>query len=308
MRVCAIDIGSNSVRCLVADIGEQGLITPVERALRITRLGEGMGRRAAIIPAAARRTLAVVGEYVALGKRLGSDRFALFGTAALREASNASSFTAAIRERTGQEIKILSGDEEALLAFRGAASSLSHDPGGVLVIDIGGGSTEFISRAGDGPTVHASIPLGCVRLTEHFLRADPPEARELAALAEQIRSALPGEAAKFKGPAPALIGAGGTITTAATLTLGLTGYDPERLHGCPLSRRQVGALIVQLAPMTLAERKRVPGLEEQRADIIVAGLVILREIMDFLRRDSLTVSDQGILHGAVLESIDRRCT
>jgi len=301
MRICAIDVGSNSVRCLIADIGKEGRITPVDQALRITRLGEGMGRRAEITTEAARRTLDAVEEFVALGKRLGSDRFTLFGTAALREASNADSFIAELRERTGHEIKILSGDEEALLAFRGAASSLPHNLCSVLVIDIGGGSTEFIRRSAHGSTIHTSVPLGCVRLTERFIQSDPPSARELAGLSEYVSKLLSKEMTAPPEQQRQLIGAGGTITTAATLSLGLTGYDPQRIHGSLLSREEVGALIERLARMRLADRKLVPGLEEQRADIIVGGLVILRDIMDFFRCGSLTVSDHGILHGAILE-------
>ncbi|MCX6354418.1 MAG: Ppx/GppA phosphatase family protein [Candidatus Aureabacteria bacterium] len=301
MRVCAIDVGSNSVRCLIADIGKEGRITPVDRALRITRLGEGMGRRAEIIPEAARRTLGAVEECVARGTRLGSDRFTLFGTAALREASNASSFIAVLSERTGQEIKILSGDEEALLAFRGATSSLSRNLGNVLVIDIGGGSTEFIRRPAHGSTIHTSLPLGCVRLTERFIQSDPPSERELAGLSGYAATLFSRELRTPPEQQLQLIGAGGTITTAATLSLGLTCYDPERIHGSLLSRQEVVALTDRLARMRLAERKLVPGIEEERADIIVGGLVILREIMDFFRCGSLTVSDHGILHGAILE-------
>ena len=307
MRVCAMDIGSNSVRCLIADVARGGRISPVERGLEITRLGEGIGTNRTISPEAAERTAAAVERYIALGRRARAERFLLFGTAILREAENARSFTDRVRGKTGQEIRILSGEEEAALAYRGVTRALSPPPTDALVIDIGGGSVEFIIPSEKGNPSFRSIPLGCVRMTERFLHADHPGADELASLREYVARTLEREMPKGDAPPSRLFGAGGTITAAAALTLGLARYEPEKIHGCAVSLAQVAGLIAKLSAMPLDARRKVPGVEKKRADIIVAGLIVLRGIMEFYRLNKITVSDEGILHGAILESFDRRC-
>lgn len=302
MRVCAIDIGSNSVRCLVADVAPGGNISPVERSLEITRLGEGMGKKQTIAPEAAERTSAAVARYVELGRRARAESFLLFGTAILREADNAQSFIDEVRGKTGYEIRILSGEEEAELVYRGVTRSVSPTPSDALVIDIGGGSVEVITRSADGALALKSIPIGCVRMTEWYLRADPPKADELASLREHVARMLVKEVPIGAAPPARIFGAGGTITTAATLVLGLAHYDPAKIHGCMISLAQITGLTAKLSAMPLEARRKVPGLEKKRADIIVAGLVALRRIMEFYGLNKITVSDEGILHGAILEA------
>ena len=301
MRVCAIDIGSNSVRCLIADVARGGRISPVERGLEITRLGGGMGRSPLISPDAAERTAAAVERYVGLGRRARAERFLLFGTAILREAENAQSFIDRVKERTGQGVRILSGIEEAALAYRGVTRTIPPLPKNALVIDIGGGSVEFIIPSAKGEPVFRSAALGCVRMTELFLTSDPPPESERRSLRECIARTLDREMPKGDAPTARLIGAGGTITTAAALTLGLARYEPEKIHGCVVSLAQVAGLIAKLSGMPLDARRKMPGLEEKRADIIVAGLIVLRGIMEFYEFREITVSDEGILHGAVME-------
>jgi exopolyphosphatase/guanosine-5'-triphosphate,3'-diphosphate pyrophosphatase len=303
MRICAIDIGSNSVRCLVADAEGPERLIPVARALEITRLGEGMGNQNALTAAAQERTIAAVEGFLAAAKHARADRFILLGTWALREASNAGAFVTALERRTGHTPRILSGEEEAALVYRGVTRTLLSAGSSALVIDIGGGSVELIAIAGGKAPALKSLPLGCVRMTERFLRSDPPLPGERDSLRSSAAQAL-SQAMTPPPPSPgALIGAGGTITTAAAILQGLTRYEPQRIHGSRLSREAVIALIESLARLPLAERERVPGLEEKRADIIVAGLIILQAIMEFYGAQELTVSDEGILHGAVMESI-----
>jgi len=302
MRICAIDVGSNSVRCLVADSIDGGRAT-VKQALRITRLGEGMGKRNEISEEAAGRTLAAIEEFASLGGGLGTERYIIFGTAMLREASNAGSFAKRVKETTGLDLRILSGEEEAALAFDGAMSSLPHDPHTTLVLDIGGGSLELMGRASTGSLTVKSLPLGCVRLTERFIASDPPSPAELLSLRDFVSLTLEREAAGFGSRYKTLLGTGGTVTTAASLSLGLARYEPARVHGTSLKADVIDEQIQRLTAIPLAKRRRLPSLEEKRADIIIAGLVTLREVLGFLRFDELTVSDEGVLRGVVLESL-----
>ncbi|MCX6356574.1 MAG: Ppx/GppA phosphatase family protein [Candidatus Aureabacteria bacterium] len=301
MRACAIDIGTNSVRLLVAEIASCCRLTPLATALRITRLGQGIGRRRMISPEAAERTLAAVAEFLETARRHNAERCILFGTAAIREAENGGVFTASVRARTGHAVRILSGEEEAILAYRGATRGLVPHGADAVVIDIGGGSAEISLQQSPGKLVAKSVPIGCVRLTEQFCHADPPDTGELDELKKHISGMLARDIAGFAGRGAALIGAGGTVTTAAAIALGMIPYDPARVHGSTLARLTVSSLAARLAAMPLSQRKLVPGLEPERADVIVAGLLILDLIMDFLSAGKLTVSDEGVLHGALLE-------
>jgi exopolyphosphatase/guanosine-5'-triphosphate,3'-diphosphate pyrophosphatase len=302
MRVSAIDIGTNSVRLLVADIPPDAGLSIVDRGLEITRLGEGMAGRGGIVDAAADRTLAAVKRFTAIARTARAETILLFGTCALREAANGGSFTRRVKEATGLGVRVLSGEEEAGLAWRGITRTLSRPLDGTAAIDIGGGSVEITAAPGGGTPVSASIGIGCVRMTERFLLHDPPGTRELDALrAFASRSLASGISPSVPRPASRLVGAGGTITAAAAIDLGLHRYDPDRVHGALLPAAGVRALAVRLAAMPLAERKSVPGIEEKRADIIVAGLVVLEAVMGFFDAAEITVSDEGILHGALLE-------
>ncbi|MEI6632548.1 MAG: hypothetical protein WCP22_01885 [Chlamydiota bacterium] len=302
MRISAIDIGTNSVRLLVADVSSGGELAPLDRGLEITRLGEGMAGRGTIGDAAADRTLAAVERFAALARKARAETILLFGTCALREAANGGSFARRVKEATGLDVRVLSGEEEAGLAWRGITRTLSRPLDGTAAIDIGGGSVEITAAPGGGTPAPASIDLGCVRMTEQFLLHDPPGTQELDALRAFASRALAAEVSpSVPRPAARLVGAGGTITAAAAIDLGLRRYDPEKVHGALLSSVRVSALAARLAAMPLAGRKSVPGLEEKRADIIVAGLVVLEAVMDYFSARTLTVSDEGILHGALLE-------
>lgn len=302
IRISAIDIGTNSVRLLVADATAGGALAAVERGLEITRLGEGLTAGGGIAPAAAARTLDAVRRFAARARRAGAEAVLPFGTCALREAPNAREFIRRAAEATGLDIRILSGGEEARLAWRGMTRALPRPLGRIVAVDIGGGSVEVVAGRGGGAPVSGSVRLGCVRMTERFVSRDPPGRDELDALGSfasaELSSALP---PSIPRPADTLVGAGGTITTAAAVELGLRRYDPERVHGAVLAADRVRAVAARLAAMSLAERKAIPGIEEKRADIIVAGLVVLEALIGFFSVPAVTVSDEGILHGAILE-------
>ncbi len=303
IRISAIDIGTNSVRLLVADATAGGAIAAVERDLEITRLGEGMTAGGGIAPAAVARTLDAVRRFAARARRAGAEAVLPFGTCALREAPNAREFIRRAAEATGLEIRILTGAEEARLAWRGMTRALPRPPlGRIVAVDIGGGSVEVVAGRGGAAPVFGSVRLGCVRMTERFISRDPPGRDELDALGSfasaELSSALP---PSIPRPADTLVVAGGTITTAAAVELGLRRYEPERVHGAVLAAHRVRAVAARLAAMSLAERKTVPGIEEKRADIIVAGLVVLEALIGFFSVPAVTVSDEGILHGAILE-------
>jgi exopolyphosphatase/guanosine-5'-triphosphate,3'-diphosphate pyrophosphatase len=218
----------------------------------------------------------------------------------MRSAKNAVSFIDTVRQSTGHKIRILTGEEEALWTYLGVASSPEFPKSRQqLIIDIGGGSTEIITAGKKGKPAFKSLPLGCVRLTERFIHSDPPTDSETGGIAQTINRILKEKAAGAISSADNIIGAGGTITTAAAITLAMGQYDPDKIHGCRLSLSEITEITNRLASLSLEQRKRVRGLEEKRADIIVAGLLILEAIMKFYGQDKITVSDRGILVGAI---------
>lgn len=305
-RVAAVDMGTNSTRLLVADVAADGTLTEVDRLLRITRLGEDVDRGGVLVPAAMERVFAVLDEFHGVAAGHGAARVLATATSAVRDASNGRAFLAEIEHRTGFATRLLSGDEEALLTFRGITSTRPI-AGDTLIVDIGGGSTELIAGSPSGVGFHVSTQMGCVRLTERWLAAtDPPTAEELERCAADVRAilaaAVPDEVRRGPaGEAPrAAIGVAGTVTTVAALDLGLTEYDPERIHGHSITSTATRRERERLAGLALEERRRVPGIEPQRAPVIVAGAVILDEILDWFGLDAIEASERDILHGAVL--------
>lgn len=292
IRVAAVDLGTNSTRLLVADVaGER--VEEVERRLRITRLGEGVDARRRLLPEAIARVRDCLAEFRREIERLGAERTLAFATSAVRDADNGEAFLREVESSYGFVTRLLSGDEEAQLTFRGIAAGRKIDEE-TLVVDIGGGSTELILGADARVDFHTSLALGCVRMTERFLGSDPPSTEELGACAAATRAVLPPLEARHA------IGVAGTVTTLAALDLGLSEYDPERIHGHFLGAAAVGEQLARLASLPLAERRQVPGLEPERAPVIVAGAVILREVLAAYGLDGLEVSERDILHGAAL--------
>lgn len=296
-RVAAIDLGTNSTRLLVADV-EDGRLEEVVRRLTITRLGEGVDEQRRLLPAPIARVRNCLDEYRRELEELGAERTLVVATSAVRDAENGEAFLGEIERRYGWTTRLLDGGEEAALTLRGVASGRDGLADGTLVVDIGGGSTELVLAADEGTPSSASLDVGCVRLTERFLRADPPSRAELDAAAAYVRSLLPELRPR------AAIGVAGTVTTVATLDQGLERYDPQRTHGYRIGREAVARELRRLASRTLEERLRVPGIEPGRAPVIVGGLVVLREVLDAYGLPEIEVSERDILHGAALAAAE----
>jgi exopolyphosphatase/guanosine-5'-triphosphate,3'-diphosphate pyrophosphatase len=287
MRVGVVDLGTNSTRLLVADVHD-GHVDEVARELTITRLGEGVDERRKLLPVALARVRNVLTDYRREVEQLGAERVLAIATSAVRDADNGEAFLGEIEWSYGFATRLLSGEEEAELTRRGVANGRAVGDE-TLVLDVGGGSTELITAS-----ERLSLDLGCVRLTERHLHSDPPTRQELDAAARAVREALPDWHPQD------MIGVAGTVTTLAALELG--EYDPERIHGYRISRESVDRQLERVASLPLAERRELPGLEPERAPVIVAGAVIVREVLDRYGLEDLEASERDLLHGAALEA------
>ncbi|MDH4346701.1 MAG: Ppx/GppA family phosphatase [Thermoleophilia bacterium] len=296
MRVAAIDLGTNSTRLLVADV-EKGRVTELVRRTVVTRLGDGVDERPLLRPDAIARVRSVLVDYRREAEALGAERALATATSAVRDAENGEAFLGEVQRSFGLETLLLSGDDEAELTLRGVTSDRALEPR-TLVVDIGGGSTELVLGGPDGVDSSTSLQLGCVRMEERFLGSDPPTDDELASLAAHVRSQLPD-----LSPARA-IGVAGTVTTLAALDLGVTEHDVDLIHRHVVPRGSVERSFRGLAAVPLAERERVPGLEPSRARVIVAGIAVLREILDAYSLDAVEASERDILHGAAIAAAE----
>jgi exopolyphosphatase/guanosine-5'-triphosphate,3'-diphosphate pyrophosphatase len=290
VRAAVVDIGTNSTRLLIADIDRAGELTEVVRRSLVTRLGDGLETGGRLRPAARERVLGVVEGYAGEIAEAGAERALAVMTSAVRDAADGRDFAAALSDRTALEGRILTGDEEAGLTFAGATATRSAE--GLLVVDIGGGSTELVAAG-----FHASLQVGVVRHGERHLRDDPPTPGQLAALAADVRTAL--EAARVPADLPVgeLVAVAGTATTCAAIDLALDVYDTARIEGHRLHRSTLEALRDRLAAMPLAERRTVSGLHPDRAPVIVPGILILLEVLAHFGLDAVAASDRDILHG-----------
>lgn len=295
MPVAAVDCGTNSTRLLVSQQG-----ATLERLMRITRLGQGIDATGVLAPEAIDRTLAVLREYRSVMDGYGVDRVRLVATSAAREAANRDDLFRPAAEVIGAAPELLSGADEARLSFMGATAELRL-PGPLLVVDIGGGSTELAVGSGGGmePDGVLSIDIGCVRLTEKFLSSDPPAPEELSQAISVVRDYLDDVARELplSRDAKQLVGLAGTVTTVAAVEMGLARYDRQRVHHFRLSREAAEDVFRTLATESRAERLHNPGLEEARADVIVGGAVILVGVMRFFDFDECLVSEADILDG-----------
>jgi len=292
----AIDCGTNSTRLLVHD----GTRT-VERLMRITRLGQGVDATGQLAPEAIERTLGVLREYRSVIDRLGVTKTRMTATSAARDAANRDAFFAGARDIVGVEAELLSGDEEGRLSFMGATADLSPADGPFLVVDIGGGSTEFSYGVTDCEYAR-SVDIGCVRLTEKYISHDPPRPEELLACLSLVETYVDDVAREFPGMADAacFVGLAGTVSTTAAIEQGLAEYDRDRIHHFELTRPAVEDVFRTLATENRAERLGNPGLEVGRADVIVGGLCVLVQIMRQLDFDRCLVSERDILDGLVM--------
>ena len=295
MRVAAIDCGTNSIRLLIADVSG-GRLTDVARRLELVRLGEGVDRTGRLAPEAIERTRLALLGYAAEIAELGIERVRMVATSASRDASNAGDFRGMVRSVLGVDPEVISGDEEARLSFAGAVNGLTAT-GPYLMVDIGGGSTEFVTGTS---TVDAAISMdiGCVRMTERHLRSDPPAAGEIAAAEKDIAAAVDTALAAVPGrDARTFVGLAGSVTTVAALALDLPEYDASRIHHARIALADVRRVTGDLLAATVAERRKLPVMHPGRADVIGAGALILRIIMERSGMDSVVASEHDILDG-----------
>jgi len=302
-RVAAVDIGTNSTRLLVADV-EDGQIADVERDTRITRLGEGVDQRHRLLPVPIARVRNVLSDYRRRAEELGAERTLAIATSAIRDAENGEAFLGEIEWSYGFTTRLLSGHDEALLMFRGVTSERAVQPGTVIV-DVGGGSTELVAGEPDGVRWHDSLDVGSVRLTERFLHADPPTRDELDGCARAVKTLLSERVPdEVREQTTAAIGVAGTITSLAALALGLDEYERDLVHGSKLGADALAEQLDRLASVPVAERRRLRPLDPDRAPVIVAGAVIVRETLSFFGLDTLEISERDILDGAALAAAE----
>jgi exopolyphosphatase / guanosine-5'-triphosphate,3'-diphosphate pyrophosphatase len=298
MRIGALDVGTNTVLMLVAESTPDGNLRGVLDLSRITRLGKGVDRNHRLDPEAARRTLDAIAEFADQARAAGAEKIVTAATAALRDASDGDDFIRQVRERAGVELEIISGEAEAWLSYLAVLRGLKLDPARkLLIIDIGGGSTEFISANPGAKLQMASLQIGSVRLTERIIHHDPPTAREAADLRLAIDQAL--DSLAFELRPEELVGIAGTVTTVCAVSLGMETYDADRVHGHRLSREEVERVLKLFGSMPLEERRKLKGLPSERADVIFAGTAILERVMSKTGVQSVLVSDQGVRWGLV---------
>lgn len=301
-RVAAIDIGTNTVLMLVAE-RRGGRLSAVEEHARITRLGLGVDRTRRLDQAAIDRTFGVLEDYASRAKALGASAIAAVATSAVRDAENGPGFRARAEEILGGEVAVASGDREAILTFRGALGGLpiAGDRDSVAVIDVGGGSTEIVIGAGDTIAWAHSYDVGSVRLTERHVPSDPPTTEALAAIRADARATFAAPPPDLPHRLDAVVAIAGTATTYAAIELGLVDYAAAPPHGHVLGLAALERLIGELAAVPLEARRRRAGLEPKRADVIVAGGLVLAEAARALRADRLLISDRGVRWGLAEE-------
>ncbi|RKR90234.1 Ppx/GppA phosphatase [Micromonospora pisi] len=314
-RVAAIDCGTNSIRLLVADVpdlaaGPSASLVDVARRMEIVRLGQGVDRTGRLAPEAIERTRVALAGYAAEIAELGAERVRMCATSASRDASNADEFRAMVRETLGVAPEVVTGEEEARLSFTGAVRGLAADARSpYLVVDIGGGSTEFVvgdrtsgSATGDSSGIRVdaaiSVDIGCVRMTERHLHDDPPTAAQVAAAETDIAAAVDRALGAVPGrEAATLVGLAGSVTTVVAIALGLESYQPDRIHHARVSYDEVAKVTEDLLSRSSARRMEYPVMHPGRADVIAAGALVLRVIMERAGMSSVVASEHDILDG-----------
>jgi exopolyphosphatase / guanosine-5'-triphosphate,3'-diphosphate pyrophosphatase len=301
-RVAAIDCGTNSLRLLIADVSvSDGSLTDVTRCMEIIRLGQGVDQTGRLAPQALDRMSAALGGYAQLISRSQVSAVRMVATSATRDAENSAEFVRRVKEILGTAPEVLTGDAEARLSFDGATGELagSADRGPYLVADIGGGSTEFVLGFPGEPAPRAiSVNIGCVRMTERHLRADPPTAAQIAAATADIDAALDEAAAVVPvSEAGTFVGLAGSVTTVAAIAMDLTGYDAARIHHARISAVDVHAITGRLLGQTRDARAAIPAMHPGRVDVIGAGALVLDRIMTRFGFGEVLVSEHDILDG-----------
>ena len=303
-RSAFIDVGTNTILCLIADIRETGRFRVLDDLAEIARLGENVDQAGLIGAAGEARAIEILSRYRDRCCDLGVEEIIAVGTSALRDAKNSDDVRGRIRDATGIDIRVISGTEEARYSFLAVQRGLSLLGQELLVIDIGGGSTEFILGDETGVSRAVSIDVGSVRSTERFLRSDPVRADEVAAMSAAVDAHLGRIDNEFVTRAgnPALVGIAGTFTTLAAIEKKLVRYSHGQVHGSGLSLAEVKRQIAMLQERSIAERKQIVGLEPKRADVIFAGAYLIEKIMELFGARQVIVSDQGVRYGLLHEA------
>jgi exopolyphosphatase/guanosine-5'-triphosphate,3'-diphosphate pyrophosphatase len=295
MPFATIDIGTNAVLLLVGEKSADGKIKSIHEEAELTRLGQGLGSSSVLHPDGMQRTLDVLKSYAATCKKYGASPVVAVGTSAFRRASNALEFVDRVRRETGIRIQVISGDEEAALSYDAARAEFGDK---IIVVDIGGGSTELIWKS-SGVIRTQSLLLGAVTLQENYGHHDPlrtEDAIEMEAAVMGYLNELPGDALR-EAAGMTMVGIAGTVTTLAAMALKLQKYDHEQVHGHVLTLSDVEGIIGTLLPLNVAARKQLPGLEPKRADVIYPGAVILQEAMEHFGKDRVIACHHGIRWG-----------
>ncbi|MBI3610115.1 MAG: Ppx/GppA family phosphatase [Nitrospirae bacterium] len=319
MILAGIDIGTNTVRWLTAEIGRIGdrlELRPIHEGRRITRLGEGIVHTGRLSPAAMNRTLQALKEFRAEVADFSADRIVGVATSAVREAANREPFLSRVKEEIGLSVEVISGEEEARRTLRGVRYGLGGEDRGhrdLVVIDIGGGSTEWMLVAEGRIREMRTVPTGVVKLTDRYPVAGPLTAadqrRLIAEIEELFRPVVESAAQVLRGsPGGCFVGTAGTVTTLAALELAMTSYDPSRVQNMRLSLDRVKSWHQKLVGMTLIERRRLAGLERGREDLIVAGAALLLTAMRMIGANEVVVSDYGLREGVLIDGFERRET
>lgn len=309
MRVGAVDCGTNSIRLLISDADGSGALTDMHREMRVVRLGEGVDATGRFADAAIARTRAALADYVDIMVAQGVSAVRMVATSATRDAANRDEFFAMTAELLGRVVsgavaEVISGDEEARLSFAGAVGELDPDAGPFVVVDLGGGSTEFVLGDHGGVTAAKSVNIGCVRLTERCLRADPPTDSEI----EDAQSVIAGAVAEATAVVPvqtasSWVGVAGTMTTLAAVGQDLTEYDPERIHLSRIGIDELSDVCRRMVRMTRAERAALGPMHPGRVDVIGGGSLVTLAVIELMRAggvQELIVSEHDILDGIAM--------
>ncbi|MCH7231280.1 Ppx/GppA family phosphatase [Glycomyces sp. L485] len=303
-RVAGIDCGTNSIRLLIADVDESGRLHDVVRRMEVVRLGEGVDDTGRLSGAALERTRVALADYTAQIREHGAEAVRMTATSASRDAENAHEFKEMVESTLGAAPEVITGDDEARLSYTGAVATLPAIEGQRLLVDIGGGSTEFV-RGEDSRVLSAiSVDVGCVRMTERHLRSDPPTRPEAEAAVADIQSVVD-RALSVADPgreAGELVAVAGTATTLAGIALDLPSYDADAIDGTKLSYEQVAKVTGDLAAADHAERLAIPVMHPGRADVIFGGALVLRTIMERSGADAVLISEHDILDGIALSA------
>ncbi len=300
-RVASIDIGTNTILLLNAEV-DKGRLKPLFEMETIVRLGEGLQKNGSLSPEAMKRGLQTLEQYLEKCHKMRVEKIYAVGTSALREAKNSKIFLKLAEEKLGLSIEVISGEEEAQLSFLAVAKDLKELNQSMMVVDVGGGSTEFISGKRDRITRWVSLPLGSVRFTEKFLVSDPVQEKEWEKMEREIRKLL----VNIPHPKKSLsmVAVGGTATTLASVEQGLEGFTPEKIHHFVLKKEALRNQLFLYRSKTIEERKKMPGLFPARADVILAGGAILYLTMEELRCPSILISCHGVRYGLLYKKLN----